>query len=134
MTELNILKRHEGFMAHIYQCSGGKNTIGYGFNLDAGIDEELATVILNHQYSVVKRECSRNFPWYSTLDRVRRFVIENMVFNMGLTRFQTFQRTIEAVRTGQYSVAAEEMLDSKWAKQVGARADELAKMMKTGKF
>ncbi len=59
-------------------------------------------------------------------------VVLNMIFNMGLSRFSGFIKTIGYIENGQYFMAATEMLDSKWAKQVGKRARTLAKLMEAG--
>ena len=57
-----------------------------------------------------------------------------MVYNLGLTRFKGFKKTIGFIELGEYDLAATEMLDSKWARQVGKRAIELSHMMKTGSW
>lgn len=55
-----------------------------------------------------------------------------MCFNVGVSGLLAFKRMLAACERGDYGRAAEEMLDSKWAKQVGGRADELARMMQEG--
>jgi lysozyme len=55
-----------------------------------------------------------------------------MSFNMGLPTLSKFTRTLQAIKNGRYSDAADEMLDSKWARQVGKRAERLSKQMRTG--
>jgi lysozyme len=67
-------------------------------------------------------------------DNVRRFVVKNMLFNIGLGRLLGFKKMLAAVRAGDYDRAAEEMMDSKWARQVKGRAVELAEMMRTGEY
>ena len=56
-----------------------------------------------------------------------------MVFNLGLSRFRRFRKTIAAIKAGDWEQAAREMLASLWARQVGRRAQELAEMMRRGK-
>jgi len=65
-------------------------------------------------------------------DQVRFDTLTNMCFNLGAPRLSGFKKMWEAIEAGDYSTAAEEMLDSKWARQVGPRADRLAQKMETG--
>jgi lysozyme len=64
----------------------------------------------------------------------RQDVVLNMLFNLGLPKFLAFRKMIEALRLANYDQAATEMLDSKWAIQVGIRAKELAEIMRTGRY
>lgn len=124
------LKRHEGLRLKPYRCSAGKLTIGYGRNLeDRGINETEAEFML-------RADAEESWEWAATefpeLDEVRLAVIANMHFNLGPTRLRLFHNMYKALRNGAYTMAAEEMLDSLWARQVGKRAKELAAQMKTG--
>jgi lysozyme len=74
---------------------------------------------------------ANTFPWFEDLSDVRQRVVVNMIFNMGLTKFRGFKETIKHIAAGEYSEAAKEMLDSKWARQVGLRAVRLSQMMRT---
>jgi lysozyme len=69
---------------------------------------------------------------YMDLDRIRQTVIANMVFNLGFNGLMQFKRMWKHLGTHDYPAAAKEMLDSKWARQVGNRAIELSKIMRTG--
>lgn len=73
-------------------------------------------------------------PWWRGLDSVRQDVLLNMCFNMGSVRLSGFRNTLKFCATGDYLNASIGMLDSAWAKQVGARATRLAMQMKTGEF
>ena len=55
-----------------------------------------------------------------------------MVFNLGLSRFLNFKKFIDAMEQKDYETAGKEMLDSKWAKQVGDRAKRLKQMIVEG--
>lgn len=120
------IKEHEGFSEKPYKCPTGHLTIGYGFNLEAGIDEELATTILQHQLRLVYYQCIENFPWFESLGKMRQGVIINMIFNLGLTGFKGFKNMIKAIEEERHDDVVKEMLDSKWAHQVKGRAWELA--------
>ena len=82
----------------------------------------------------IKEVCQRlsHYTWYTELDCVRQRVIVDMVFNLGLGGFLRFQKTIAALEKHDYCEAAKEMLDSRWASQVGQRAERLAQMMRSG--
>lgn len=127
-----MLQRHEGLRLKPYECTAGKITIGYGRNLeDVGISEIEAMVMLRNDIEQCYDELNV-FSWFSDLDQVRQEALVDMLFNLGLPTFLEFKKTLKFVAEGKYSQAAEEMLRSKWANQVGDRAKELAYMMDTG--
>lgn len=133
MTLKELLIRHEGLRLKPYRCTAGKLTIGVGRNLDdRGISNDEAMLMLDNDIAQTIREC-RTFPWFENLDNVRQAVIASMVFNLGLTRFQKFRKTIAAIEAGDYDTAADEMMLSNWFNQVGRRGSELAEMMRTGR-
>jgi lysozyme len=123
---------HEGFRANAYQDTEGVWTIGYGTNLqELKITEGLGRVWMKEALAQAQKEAEQ-FGWFHNLGRARRNVIVEMIYNLGLPRFNTFQRLKGALAARNYEKAAEEMLDSKWAEQVGRRAERLAKTMRTG--
>jgi lysozyme len=129
-----MLIRHEGLRLKPYRDPRGKLTIGVGRNLDdVGITRDEAGMLLDNDIAKVRREVEHAFIRFSRLDTVRKDVILNMVFNLGLARFRGFKRTIAAIKPEDWEKAAREMLNSRWAKQVGKRAQELAAMMRRGK-
>lgn len=69
----------------------------------------------------MKAEEAETFPWFGKLNNPRKQAILNMLFNLGLTRFSKFKKMIACIEASD-AVAAREMLDSKWAKQVKGRA------------
>jgi len=130
---IDQLKRHEGLRLKPYRCTAGKLTIGYGRNIeDKGISEGEAESMLWADVAEVRRLLEKQ-PVYPNLDEIRKSVLVNMGF-MGVSKLMQFKRMWEALAYGDFDKAAEEMLDSKWAKQVGARATELAEQMKTGEW
>lgn len=131
---IEMLKRHEGYRSKPYRCSAGKITIGYGRNLeDVGVNESEAEILLINDYNAAEDEASK-FSWFEGLSDVRREVVIMMIFNLGYPRFTGFKKTIAALAAGDYESAASEMLDSKWAAQVGLRAFELSAMMQYDTF
>ena len=129
---LAIIRRHEGLRLKPYLCSEGKITIGFGRNLeDMGISEKEAEMLLMSDIERCYEELDV-FSWFHDLDQVRQEAMVNMLFNLGLPTFLEFKRTLKFMAEGAYSQAAAEMLDSKWADQVGDRAREIAYMVDTG--
>lgn len=123
------LKRDEGFRDTIYTCSGGQLTLGYGHNVeDNPIPEAFADQLLGYDIAGALAECER-FDWFFDLDDVRKRVIINMVFNLGFNGVSKFKNMIEAIKAEEFVVAAGEMSDSRWYRQVGERADRLCKLM-----
>jgi lysozyme len=123
---------HEGLKLEPYQCTAGKLTIGVGRNIeDIGITEDEARYLLDNDILRVCDELDRNLSWWRDLSDVRQRILVDMVFNLGISRFMQFQNTISAIENGDYDKAAEEMLDSRWAQQVGQRAHRLAGAMIT---
>lgn len=131
-----LLIKHELIKLKPYRCSSGFLTIGVGRNLDSrGITSDEALFLLNNDINQTKIECYQHFQdWYPCLSSVRQDVIINMVFNIGIPSLLQFKRMIKALKKRDYNEASKEMLDSKWARQVTIRADELSLMMKTGRY
>ena len=126
------LREDEGLRLKPYRCTAGKLTIGYGRNLeDKGITEPEAYHLLTHDIMDAMNEAD-TFPWYRGLDDVRKAVVINMIFNLGINRFSGFKRMIAHIGQGAYDRASVEMLDSRWAEQVGQRAIRLSKEMRDG--
>lgn len=129
------LKRDEGVRLKVYADSVGKLTIGTGRNLsDVGISESEAMLLLQNDLAAVSIALERAFPWTSGLDEVRRAVLLNMAFNMGVGGLAGFKDFLAKVQSGDYAGAAQAMLQSKWAEQVGSRAQRLSIQMQIGEY
>lgn len=128
------LRLHEGERLKPYRDTVGKLTIGIGRNLDdRGITAEESAMLLANDIAAEERELLHALPWVATLDEVRQRVLVDMAFNLGLAGLLTFENTLAAIRAGEYQRAATLMLQSRWAEQVGQRAERLSRMMATGK-
>lgn len=128
------LKRHEGVELMPYQDTVGLTTIGVGRNLaHNGIRMVEADFMLMNDVKDCMEE-AKTYHWYEGLSGARKAVIINMLFNMGKPRFDKFVKFQAALAEGLYDKASTEMLDSKWAKQVGKRAVELSIQMQKDKF
>ena len=123
----------EGWRPKAYLDSVGVLTIGFGTNLEElTIDRTLGAQWLAAGLASAEREAERAFPWYATASPRRQRAIVEMIYNMGLPRLSGFKAMLLACATGLWDVAAAEALDSRWAKQVGARAQRIASMLKEG--
>ena len=128
---IDLIKLHEGLRLKLYRCTAGKLTVGYGRNIeDNGISEAEAEYLLNVDVENVRRELIDRLPWATGLDEVRWAVLVDMCFNLGWPRLSKFKKTLAYIKSAQYNDAAMEMLDSRWASQVGKRAIRLAEMMR----
>lgn len=124
---------HEGLRLKPYADTVGKLTIGVGRNLDdAGISTHEAMILLEHDIEAVEHDLDQRLPWWRGLTEARQLVLADMCFNLGIARLQGFRNTLAAIQAGDYESAADGMLASKWAEQVGKRAHRLAKMMRDG--
>ncbi|WP_250512716.1 glycoside hydrolase family protein [Caballeronia sp. INDeC2] len=150
MVLVDELRRDEGVRYTRYLDSKGIPTTGVGHNLQAKplpagwtypLSDSQVDQLLEDDLDDVYVDLDRNLSWWRALDAVRQRVICNMCFNMGIGRLLGFKNMIAAARAGNYSKAALEMLDSKWAREdVGigtaakpGRALRLANMMRDGK-
>lgn len=126
---------HEKLRLKPYKCPAGKLTIGIGRNLeDRGISRREALFLFEEDVRQSLVECYSNFDFWHDLDGVRQAVLLDMCFNLGITKLLEFKQTLQFVREKKYKEAAEQMLKSRWAKQVGDRAQRLAQMMETGEW
>ena len=129
------LGRHEGLRLKPYRCTAGKLTIGIGRNLDdCGISQSEAYVMLINDIMNCEKQLQSKIPdIYNGLDEVRKSVLLNMCFNLGINGLLGFKNTLAFVKAGDWERAANNMLVSRWAKQVGRRAIELSELMRKGK-
>lgn len=132
------LRRDEGEVLHAYQDHLGYWTLGIGRLIDkrkgGGISEEEAAYLLANDIDKYTKELTEKLPWVNNLDEARKGVLVNMTFNLGLSGLLGFKNTLAKIQAGDWEGAAENMLLSKWASQVGDRAKRLAKQMKTGEW
>ena len=141
------LERDEGFRAEPYLDTVNQWTIGIGRNLSSkGLSREELLYLFDHQpmthdfaLYLLKRDVEQidaalysALPWYRGLDDVRQGVLLNMGM-MGVGRLLGFKRMLAAMENEDWETAARELLDSKYARQVGARAERLAERLRDGK-
>ena len=124
---LEKIKHHEGFVEHVYDDSLGIPTIGYGFAIkDLILDEDIAEEILIRKLEKLKRNATARFKWLEDMPVEVQEVILNMCYQLGVTGTSKFRKAISALQEGDWEEAANEMLDSLWARQTPNRAKELS--------
>ena len=138
MDCLTRLMEDEGFESHAYKCPAGKWTIGYGRNIDIeggkGITMAEAARMLASDIDECERDLRDLFGpiFWGTMGRVRQNALINMRFQMGAGGFRCFKKMIAALLERDYSRAAEEALDSRWAEQTPERAERVAEEIRSG--
>lgn len=124
MTEEDIkasIKKEEGLRLDCYEDSMGVLTIGYGHSLASGsrISIRAAETIFDDDFNLAMDA-------YQTLDldldSVRKSAIVDMIFNMGISGVKKFEHFLFALRYKDWVRAANELMDSRYAKQVPNRA------------
>jgi lysozyme len=151
-TCIQRLMVNEGCVLKSYKDSVGKLTIGIGRNLDDNplseeelcyvghncrtkfISNDQAAYLCRNDLKKVRADLDRELPWWRDLCFDRQYVMIDLCFNLGIRTLLTFKRTLESIASGFYIRAAEQLLQSKYAKQVGVRADRNAYALKTGVY
>lgn len=130
------LRRDEDVKYSVYQDSLGYWTIGVGHLVDARkggkLSDAVVDMILDEDIESKMADLDKNLPWWRTVSENRQRALLNMCFNLGIGGLLGFTNTLNLIRQGHYDQAAVEMLNSKWATQVGDRAKRLSAMMKQG--
>lgn len=127
------LRRDEGVRLKPYRDTVGKITIGVGRNLtDIGITPEEADLMLDHDIAAAIGSLSARVRCFDALDPVRQRALINLTFNIGIEAVLGFHKMLSALIQQDYETAAKELLFSRYAVQVGARATRVAHMLRTG--
>lgn len=131
---IDSTKGHEGWRDKTYYDSVGIPTIGYGTNLlELEITKETGERWLRRDLTKVQDALVKDVRFTGIASRIRREVLIEMGYNLGVSGLYKFKRMWSAIAEGDFDAAADEALDSKWAKQVGYRATRLARKLRTGK-
>lgn len=147
-----LIEKHEGKRAKVYNDSEGIPTIGIGFNLkradarkkiealglkyddvldgSASLSEKQIQTLFKTDVEAAIKSARAALADFDSLPERKQRVVVDMVFNLGEQRFKGFKKFIAAVNKGDYETAAKEMEDSRWYKQVKTRGKTLAEMMR----
>ena len=124
---------HEGLELHPYEDRLGIITIGVGRNLEErGISEDEAFYLLGNDIEIIWDELIKQHPIVEDLDDQRQMILLDMAFNMGVPRLGKFKKMWAAIEDGDMIEASKQALDSRWADQVGRRAERLAERLTSG--
>lgn len=126
-----LIAHHEGFRSKIYTDTTGNRTIGYGLNLEH-MSEERAQAFLKFEVNRIREELPYRITSFNSLSGSRQDVLIDMAYNLGIEGLMKFRKFLSAVNEGNFNRASYEMQNSLWARQVGRRAETLAKMMVVG--
>ena len=128
---LKRIKEHEGFRSRVYKCTEGYDTIGYGFAIkDLELDEDIAEENLLRKLEKLIKRIRDKFDWLDTVPHEVQGVLVNMSYQMGVTGVSKFKKALHAMQMFQWKIAADELLDSRWAKQTPNRAKELSDIIR----
>lgn len=128
----HLLIQHEGYKTHPYVDTTGHDTIGIGRNLtDRGVLPTEIDMMFNNDVDYFYNFLTDKFEWFPKLNEPRQIALIDMSF-MGTKTFLEFKEMIAAFEAQNYPLAAQELLNSEYAKQVGQRAQDIAKIIETG--
>ena len=143
---LNMLRWEEGIRLTAYLCSEGYPTIGYGYKLSnekslAGFEKlvwtlEMAEEFLTYKLDAIQNSLTTSAKHRATflaMSETRKRVVLSMCYQMGVYGVFKFRNFWARSAAGEYSKAADEMLDSRWAEQTPARAKRHAEAFRTNK-
>ena len=128
---VDSIKKHEGYVGIVYKDSLGIDTIGYGFAIkDLELDEDICEIILERKLKDLQSRIDLKFNWYRYMPQEIKDVVMEMCYQLGVTGFSKFKKTIAYLQNKQWNDASVEMLDSLWAKQTPNRAKEMSDIVK----
>ena len=111
------LKVDEGVVYEVYKDHLGYPTFGIGH-------------LVREDVEIVIGDCKKLYRNFDKLPEEVQQIVANMMFNMGLTRLSKFKGMKAAVMKKNWQKAADEMVDSRWYRQVPKRADRLVERMR----
>lgn len=146
---VRLIVAHEGFSKTPYRDTRGFWTVGYGrcldmypldsedalavFNID-GISLRAAEMLMRRELAMREADCRKCIPFFSTLDPVRQAALIDMTYNLGIKGLLGFKKMLAALSRNDWQSAADEVLDSRYSKQVKGRALDISSMLLTGRW
>ena len=135
------LKIDEGCVYEIYNDQLGYPTFGIGHlviesdpengqAVGTSVSEDRVAEAFDEDIKSVLRDCNILYPDFDDLPEEAQQIIANMMFNLGRPRLSKFAGMKRGVDARDWDVAADEMVDSRWYRQVGARAERLVNRMR----
>ena len=135
------LEIDEGVKYEIYKDHLGYPTFGIGhlvtdtdaeFGCDVGtaVSEQRVEEAFKKDVQIVIKDCEILYPDFNELPEEVQQIIANMMFNLGRPRLSKFKGMKRGVDNQDWNGAADEMVDSRWYRQVGKRAERLVERMR----
>ena len=135
------LKIDEGCVYEIYNDHLGYATFGIGHlviesdpengqAVGTPVSEDRVAEAFDEDIKSVLRDCNILYPDFDDLPEEAQQIIANMMFNLGFPRLSKFRGMKAGVDARDWDAAADEMIDSRWYRQVGARAERLVDRMR----
>ena len=136
------LKIDEGVKYEVYDDHLGYKTFGighlvkttdeeYGWPVGTPVSEKRVNSVFDKDVETYISETEKVFGNLQEMTGELQQVLVNMCFNMGAPRLSQFKKFIKAIHDEDWKTASVEMLDSRWAKQVGDRANRLSDRIKS---
>lgn len=137
----NELAEDEGCKYEIYLDHLGLPTFGigalvkesdpeYGKPVGTPVDEERVRQRFHLDIAVTVEDCHILYPNFNSLPEDCQLIIANMMFNLGRPRLSKFKLMKKAIDDSDFDEAANQMADSRWARQVPNRANRLIDRMR----
>jgi lysozyme len=127
---IKTIVANEGFSSSVYKCTEGHDTIGHGFKIsELYLPKEISLRLLRIKISEKMLQIKQIMPWYSELPKEAKIVVFDMVYQMGISGFLKFKKSIKHLKEHNFKKASLEILDSLWAKQTPNRANRNSKIL-----
>ena len=135
------IKYDEGSVNEIYLDHLGLATFGighlvtewdeeYGWEVGTPVSEDRCNEVFASDIQIVLSDCQHLYPDFNDLPEEVQRIIANMMFNMGRPRLSKFKGMKAGVDARDWNKAADEMVDSRWYRQVTNRAERLVERMR----
>lgn len=130
LAELNEGRRRKPYVDTV-----GKVTIGIGRNLtDVGLSDTEVDDLYENDFARKVADLDRHLPWWRQESPVRRAVLYDLAFNMGIGSLMGFRNTLAHWKAGRYEHAARGLEASLWYRQVKTRGARMVRMVRTNEW
>ena len=102
----------------------------YGWEVGTSVDTHRVDKAFEYDVQSVLTDCEKLYVQWEHLPEEAQLIVANMMFNMGLTRLSKFKGMKRGVDARDWNQAADEMVDSRWYRQVTNRANRLVERMR----
>ena len=102
----------------------------HGWEVGTAVSNDRCVEAFNEDIKIVVSDCYKLYPDFDDLPEEAKRIIANMMFNMGRPRLSKFKGMKRGVDARDWNAAADEMVDSRWYRQVTNRAERLVKRMR----